>query len=623
MFGRRKMYKKGLADAMYAYESFGQKQEAAIAHMREEVRKGNLELKTALSNAMESLGSDIEGIYDYLDSKEINALYSLCTPFDIKELPDPEKRVLLSILYQMANDSLEEINENQRKFIRSIQKYLDITNPQTSIDYSVISNIDSLETQRIFLQVVLEYIYLQDGTEMSIAEEDVLDNFSVNRKQAAAIEMNVSRLYNAVGSEGIAEKYGFVSESSQNRENKDEGRVVKQVGNLFESYFSNIPSIVLDLNTSSIFKYACTKSEEDYKKNIAQYVKKGIDRIIGQNGDLYREITKKEYDRVASALLTDFVKIFNVPSELWDEITSAVNVEYRGFEEKVKKISLDAFYDFEIGSNTYEKGINLDLTNTSIFGQPRKSVVYVVNEYKKENITSYIIQCKKELDYAIWVEYKNILEQIKRVMVSFVHEHKLHLSECIEDVDLASINDGKELFDKALLMYSANRSREQRQMAVAAIFKACGTYNNMKAKEHIVEKYLKGSRYEFLGCTEESAILIEKIDSYSDSGWYNGKYLFYKLDANEDLICLGKCSANERVYNLVSISNGNVVAILIHEEVLKCYVYYANEGKIYQLDEIDEHVAYPELFIRFEGNGITYGARNGLTGAIVEKNSAL
>ena len=70
MFGKKKMYKKGLADAMSAYQDFGTKQEEALAAIREEVRKGKKQLEDALSG----LGEEMVGIYQYLDAKEKAAL---------------------------------------------------------------------------------------------------------------------------------------------------------------------------------------------------------------------------------------------------------------------------------------------------------------------------------------------------------------------------------------------------------------------------------------------------------------------------------------------------------------------------------------------------------------------
>lgn len=208
MFGKKKMYKKGLADAMRAYEEFGKKQEAALEHMREEVRSGNKKLEDALT----SLGDDLNGIYKYLNSKEKDVLYHLSTPMDIRELEEKEQRLLLAVLYQLAEDEGDALTDDQRSYIRSVQRYMGITNPQTFADFSAIENIDSIDVQKTFLRVALEFFYLQDGDELSDAQEEFFDYFSVNKKQATVIENEVSRLFNAVGAQGMAEKYGYVPE---------------------------------------------------------------------------------------------------------------------------------------------------------------------------------------------------------------------------------------------------------------------------------------------------------------------------------------------------------------------------------------------------------------------------
>lgn len=207
MFGRKKMYKRGMEDAMRAYEAFGKKQEEALEKIREEIRCGNKQLEDMIS----ALGEDLVGIYDFLSSKEKAALYQLCTPKDIKDLGEEEKRVLVAVLYQLAaEEGILAVTENQKKYIRSVQKYLEITNPQTSIDLNVVGDIDSVDDQKAILQTVLEFYYLQDATEISDSQEEFLDNFCLNKKQAQQIEMYVAKLYNTVGPEGLCEKYGFV-----------------------------------------------------------------------------------------------------------------------------------------------------------------------------------------------------------------------------------------------------------------------------------------------------------------------------------------------------------------------------------------------------------------------------
>lgn len=267
MFGRKKMYKKGLADAMHAYEDFGKKQEAALEYMREEVRSGNKKLEDALT----SLGDDLNGIYKYLNSKEKAALYHLSTPMDLKELDAEDKRLLLAVLYQLAEDEGEKLTDDQRTYIRSVQKYMEVTNPQTFADFSAIENIDSIDVQKTFLRVSLEFLYLQDGDELSDAQEEFFDYFSVNKKQATVVENEVSRLFNAVGPEGVAEKYGFVPETIQqefNSLNWGAGESVKEHEEFFEktpgSECEEIPNYIFHVFDSM----DCAGFIEDYlKKN--------------------------------------------------------------------------------------------------------------------------------------------------------------------------------------------------------------------------------------------------------------------------------------------------------------------------------------------------------------------
>lgn len=242
MFGRKKMYKKGMEDAMHAYESFGKKQEEALEKIREEVQSGNKKFEDMIT----SLGEDLIGIYDFLSSKEKAALYQLCTPKDIKDLGEEEKRVLVAVLYQLANEEgILAVTENQKKYIRSVQKYLEIINPQTSINLNVVGDIDSVDDQKAILQTVLEFYYLQDTTEISDSQEEFLDNFCLNKKQAQQIEMYVAKLYNTVGPEGLCEKYGFVPDDEAELE------VIQVEGTKYDGY-----SCYYDLQIGAIRRWA-------------------------------------------------------------------------------------------------------------------------------------------------------------------------------------------------------------------------------------------------------------------------------------------------------------------------------------------------------------------------------
>lgn len=263
MFGNKKMYKKGLADAMSAYKNFGQKQEDAIAALRAEVRNGTEKLEDALSG----LGDEINGIYDHLDAKEKAALYHLNTPFDIKHLDESEQQLLLAVLVQLANDEGSAVNEYQQTYIQGVKRYLDIAAPQTSLDdLSVVGDIDSGVAQKAILQTVLEFFYLQDSDELTDAQEEFLENFSVNKKQAQAIEASVSRLFNATGAKGLAEKYGNdeVIQQSKNEQLEVFHYLEKWVdvrNGLGVSCVAGYSSISIYKNYSEVSRLACMENE--------------------------------------------------------------------------------------------------------------------------------------------------------------------------------------------------------------------------------------------------------------------------------------------------------------------------------------------------------------------------
>ncbi len=207
MFNRK--YKKGMADAARAYEAFGEKQEAAIQHVLEEIRSG----QKTMDQGLKDLGGEIDGLYEYLSGQEKANLYGLNTPLDIKELGEEEKRFLVAALYQLAADKAP--NEEQQNYLRAVQKYLDIRNPQLGGDIlERVESIEDLQAQKAILQTVLEYLCLQGGDSYDETElqQDFLDSFSVNKRQYQEICDHVELLYRATGAVGLSEKYGFVPE---------------------------------------------------------------------------------------------------------------------------------------------------------------------------------------------------------------------------------------------------------------------------------------------------------------------------------------------------------------------------------------------------------------------------
>jgi hypothetical protein len=108
-------------------------------------------------------------------------------------------------------------NEQQKGYIRAVQKYLEIKNPPTSTDFAVaIQELDTKSSKAVF-QVCVEYLFLREETPKFFAEyeECLFSFFNVNEKTRLALWENVVNIFLATGRQGLAEKYGFVPEPAE------------------------------------------------------------------------------------------------------------------------------------------------------------------------------------------------------------------------------------------------------------------------------------------------------------------------------------------------------------------------------------------------------------------------
>lgn len=168
-----------------------------------------------LNNRLDDIQGIMDIMQDDLSAREKKELYDLNTMIDIAELEDTEKEFLLSVLYTLANMT-EEVMPQQRAYLRSVKKYLGNINAQTQVDLSCIENIDSKRQERAILQVVMEFLFLENCNHDYWDEyDDVLDYFSVKNSEIRKIQQSIDMIYKAVGAEGLAEKYGYVQEDEE------------------------------------------------------------------------------------------------------------------------------------------------------------------------------------------------------------------------------------------------------------------------------------------------------------------------------------------------------------------------------------------------------------------------
>lgn len=209
-------YKKGMADAAKAYADFGKKQEEAIKWTREELQKQGIEI----SGKLDDIKGNIDHLYDYIESRDKEKLYTVYTPFDIQDMGEEEQRFLVGVLFTMSTN--KKPNEYQQNYFRSIMRYLGINEPPAGTNPLAIEYIDDLKAQKAILQAVMEFLRLQDGDYYDETEQqqEFLDAFNVNSKGRQEIAYHVELLYQATGAKGLAEKYGYAEEKKDSTPDK-------------------------------------------------------------------------------------------------------------------------------------------------------------------------------------------------------------------------------------------------------------------------------------------------------------------------------------------------------------------------------------------------------------------
>ncbi len=196
----------------------------------EELSNNTKKVGEKVNEKLDGLGAVMDVVMDDLSDMQKKELYNLNTPFDLKEDLDAEEKEILAALLLRLSEYTEN-NEYQKRFIRSVNTYIDVKSPQVGFDISRIENIENIKSQKILMQTAMEYLYLasEDFSFLEELEDEVFEHFSVNRKGIREIEGYINAVARAVGKDGIAEKYGFVPEEQQ-----EEGKIDEETFRLYK-----------------------------------------------------------------------------------------------------------------------------------------------------------------------------------------------------------------------------------------------------------------------------------------------------------------------------------------------------------------------------------------------------
>lgn len=175
------------------------------------------EIDEALSNEKENLhiginqnADDIRSILDILESDEREKLFGLADEITIKDdLNDGQKLYLMSLLYSLVG-TMQQITDNQKRYLRAIYAYFHIHKPVQVIDIFNVSEIETKDESKILFMVINEFLYLGFQNWAYLEDEefvDFSDSFNLNRRDKSGVIDAIRHKVEIMGIEALVLPY--------------------------------------------------------------------------------------------------------------------------------------------------------------------------------------------------------------------------------------------------------------------------------------------------------------------------------------------------------------------------------------------------------------------------------
>lgn len=228
------------------------------------------DLQEALSDVTEvayTLVDDVESHDSILSAYEKKRIYDLDDATDVSALDDDEKEFLVVVLTELAN-AIANVSDLQKKYLLSVCSVANIPAAQSSLNLACIENVENMKTQKILLRHVMEFLFIGDQNYNFLEnyEDDLFCYFSVNKRGVAEIKDCINRVYNAMGIEGVANRYTF---AANYQEICDEQEVCEDIEEIVEEVLEE------------------TINPEDYEKQVLDGLISVQDELVYQ----YRNLT--------------------------------------------------------------------------------------------------------------------------------------------------------------------------------------------------------------------------------------------------------------------------------------------------------------------------------------------
>lgn len=199
-------YKDGIMDMAEINAEANRRYEQYLRRLSEENRQWR-----------DMYGNIVDTIIDDKSAEEKQKLYGISTPDDIIDADRDVQELLIAILWELSLNYATPKDEGskyiQELYVRSVQRHLGIMDIQSQKStLACIKDIDSKKQERAVLQIVMEYLFLDNNSHDYIQKHaSIISCFpsAADDLTIQQIQSNIDNYVRVAGVLGLAEKYSY------------------------------------------------------------------------------------------------------------------------------------------------------------------------------------------------------------------------------------------------------------------------------------------------------------------------------------------------------------------------------------------------------------------------------
>jgi len=200
---------------MEAYKE-GVTKEAQISSEKHEAQEKKFnEERITVKKGMEGIRAVVNQLVDDGETEALRRIYKLEKGANLRSIESSIKEIIVAILYECCK-RMEVVRELQTSYLLTLQRYLDVTEPQRNYDFEALNSNDELtilDNKAIF-KVLVEFMYLKNNNssyESDMLFQEVCGSINITDANKKHITNEVVSL-GEIAPEAVIAQYGYLTE---------------------------------------------------------------------------------------------------------------------------------------------------------------------------------------------------------------------------------------------------------------------------------------------------------------------------------------------------------------------------------------------------------------------------